>query len=137
MTLIETALIISWTLLTPGPTNTLIALAGAERGWMRALPPLIPAELAGYLLATVPLALLGARLLETRPALKVGITLVAALWVLWPRGRDVAPARGWPRRADRHARGGSHHDASQPKTLVFGGSCSCQRPRSRGRSRVS
>lgn len=82
MTLTQTALVTLGLLLTPGPTNTLIALSGAERGWTRALR-LIPAELAGYLLATVPLALVGARLLETLPTLRTAITLGAALWVLW------------------------------------------------------
>lgn len=35
-------------LLTPGPTNTLLAAAGLARGWRRAAP-LVGAELAGYL----------------------------------------------------------------------------------------
>lgn len=68
-------------LLTPGPTNTLMALAGAERGWARSLR-LIPAELAGYLLAVVPLTLAGAALLEHRPQLAPVITTLAAAWVL-------------------------------------------------------
>ncbi len=49
MSLEELVLALLVLLLTPGPTNTLMALAGAERGWTRALR-LIPAELAGYLL---------------------------------------------------------------------------------------
>lgn len=69
-------------LLTPGPTNTLLALAGAERGVLNALR-LIPAEAAAYLLTTVPLALVGAQLLGTVPALRSIITLAAAVWVAW------------------------------------------------------
>jgi threonine/homoserine/homoserine lactone efflux protein len=42
-------------LLTPGPTNSLMLLAGAERGLTGALR-LIPAEVAGYLLTVLPLA---------------------------------------------------------------------------------
>ena len=43
-------------LLTPGPTNTLMALAGAERG-LGGAARLIPAEIAAYLAVTLPLAL--------------------------------------------------------------------------------
>lgn len=68
-------------LLAPGPTNTLMALAGAGAGLRRVLR-LIPAELAGYLLAVLPLAWLGAGLVERVPALAPGLKLVAALWVL-------------------------------------------------------
>ena len=82
MTLAETALAIAALLVTPGPTNTLLALAGAERGWTRAIR-LIPAELGGYLATTVPLALLGTRLLEAMPAARAAVTVAAAAWVLW------------------------------------------------------
>ncbi len=67
-------------LLTPGPTNTLVLLAGAERGLVGALR-LIPAELAGYLLTVLPLSLIGAALLQDHHALRTGLTLVAAAWV--------------------------------------------------------
>jgi threonine/homoserine/homoserine lactone efflux protein len=82
MTLFELALAVLVLLVTPGPTNTLMALAGAERGWARAVR-LIPAELGGYLTTTVPLALLGASLLDALPAAKTLVTLIAATWVLW------------------------------------------------------
>lgn len=82
MTLPETALAIFVLLVTPGPTNTLLALGGAERGWARALR-LIPAELAGYLAVTLPLALLGARLLEAAPPARTLVTAAAGTWVLW------------------------------------------------------
>jgi threonine/homoserine/homoserine lactone efflux protein len=78
----ETALAIFVLLVTPGPTNTLLAIAGTERGWSHALR-LIPAEIGGYLVTTIPLALVGVRLLEALPASKTAITLAAAAWVLW------------------------------------------------------
>lgn len=82
MPLLELFLALLVLLLTPGPTNTLLALSGAERGVMNAIR-LIPAEVAAYLLITVPLALSGAGLLGTVPALRSIITLAAALWVAW------------------------------------------------------
>lgn len=81
-TLPEIVLAIFVLLVTPGPTNTLIALAGAERGWRPALP-LIWAEIAGYLAVVLPLALVGQALLESVPVLRTIISLAAALWVLW------------------------------------------------------
>jgi threonine/homoserine/homoserine lactone efflux protein len=82
MTQLETALAILLLLVTPGPTNTLLALAGAERGWLRALR-LIPSELLGYLSVTLPLALVGARLLEAAPTARTLVTAAAGAWVLW------------------------------------------------------
>ena len=69
-------------LLTPGPTNTLMALAGAERG-ARAAAGLIPAELCAYLCVAVPLAGAGAGLMAAVPGLLPLVTAAAALWVLW------------------------------------------------------
>jgi len=43
-------------LLTSGPTNTLMGLAGASVGFGRALR-LVPVEIGAYLLTTLPLAL--------------------------------------------------------------------------------
>jgi threonine/homoserine/homoserine lactone efflux protein len=68
-------------LLTPGPTNTLMAVAGAERGWRAGLA-LIPAELLAYLAITLPLAVAGAGLMAAVPGLKPAVTGAAALWVL-------------------------------------------------------
>jgi threonine/homoserine/homoserine lactone efflux protein len=82
MTLTQTAFVILGLLLTPGPTNSLLAIAGAERGWARALR-LVPAEVAGYLATTLPLALVGAHLLEAAPQARAALTTVAGLWVLW------------------------------------------------------
>jgi len=82
MTTIELTLAIAALLITPGPTNTLLAVAGAERGLGRAMR-LIPAELAGYLTTVTPLALLGGTLEAGAPELRPVITAVAALWILW------------------------------------------------------
>jgi threonine/homoserine/homoserine lactone efflux protein len=81
-------------LLSPGPTNTLIAIGGATRGFLRALP-LIGAEIAGYLLVITPLALAGRPLLEAHPDLSTAVRLAAAAWVmflafkLWQKPRDA------------------------------------------------
>lgn len=68
-------------LLTPGPTNTLLAIAGAERGWCASLR-LIPLEIAAYLAVTIPLALAGVALQDQIPALRPVLAGVAGLWVL-------------------------------------------------------
>jgi len=86
-------------LLAPGPTNTLMAVAGAQGGLARPLR-LLPAELAGYLCALVPLGLVGESLLTRWPQAAEALALLAALWVLllarhlWRRpsaGTDSAP----------------------------------------------
>ncbi len=69
-------------LLTPGPTNTLLTVAGAARGFRSALPLLL-GELAGYLLVVVPLATVAAGLLAGHPTVATAIRLVAAAWVLF------------------------------------------------------
>lgn len=82
MTPTEFALAAAALLLTPGPTNTLMAIGGTERGW-RAAQPLMLFELAAYLLVTLPLALAGQIAIGAVPALKPAITLAAGMWVLW------------------------------------------------------
>lgn len=61
MSPIEMTLAVLVLLLTPGPTNSLVLLAGAERGWLGALR-LVPAELSGYLLTVLPLSLMGVKI---------------------------------------------------------------------------
>jgi threonine/homoserine/homoserine lactone efflux protein len=75
-------------LLTPGPTNTLLALAGAKGGATRVLR-LLPASLLGYACGLVPVVSAGATLFSTWPMLTVGLKIGAALWVL------VMAARLW------------------------------------------
>jgi len=67
-------------LLTPGPTNTLLALSGASAG-LRRSARLMPAELAAYLLVVVPLALFGADLLARQPLAAGAVKLAAAGWI--------------------------------------------------------
>lgn len=69
-------------LLTPGPTNTLMALAGAERG-VRGASGLIAVETCAYLCVVVPLALAGSAVLAAVPGLLPAVTAAAAAWVLW------------------------------------------------------
>lgn len=98
MTSAEFTLALLALLLTPGPTNTLIALAGAERGWRGALR-LIPFEVAAYGLLTMPLALAGKSILMELGTLRFVVTLIAAAWVaylavkLWrlPTGEAMGP----------------------------------------------
>lgn len=80
MTLTEFSLATLVLLVTPGPTNTLLFLAGNERGTRAALW-LIPAEVAGYLSAVLPLMLLGAALMARVPSAQPVITVIASLWV--------------------------------------------------------
>jgi threonine/homoserine/homoserine lactone efflux protein len=68
-------------LLAPGPTNTLMAVAGAQGGLRRVLR-LLPAELAGYLTAILPLVWIGAQMLDRFPAASVALKLAAAVWVM-------------------------------------------------------
>ena len=81
MSLAELAFASLALLLTPGPTNTLVALAGSARGWVGALR-LLPYEIAAYLMVTLPLALRGALALEAAPLLRPVITLASGLWVM-------------------------------------------------------
>ncbi len=119
MTALELTLAILALLMTPGPTNSLVLLAGAERGLAGALR-LVPAELAGYLLTVLPLALFGAAVLADLPALRMAVTLAAAVWVavlavrLW---RVPATGAG---QATVGARALFVTTALNPKALIFG-----------------
>lgn len=68
-------------LLTPGPTNMVMTLAGAQGGWRRATA-LIPIEIAAYLIVIVPAALAGASVLADWPMIAALIKLAAAAWLL-------------------------------------------------------
>lgn len=82
MTMAELTLALMVLLLTPGPTNTLMLLAGAERGILRALV-LIPVELVAYLAVIVPLALLSQALAEQMAAIRPVVAVAAGAWVLY------------------------------------------------------
>lgn len=120
MTVIELALALLALLATPGPTNTLLALAGAQGVRRPLLLPLV--ELAAYLTVVTPLALWGHHWLEAAPMLQLGLTLAAALWV------GVLALRLWQHRSHPTTGAARKVTAVQvgvttllnPKALVFG-----------------
>lgn len=69
-------------LLSPGPTNTLMGLASARDGFWR-VPKILPAELSGYLTTILPLAWLGAELINRWPETALMLKAVAAIWVMY------------------------------------------------------
>jgi threonine/homoserine/homoserine lactone efflux protein len=82
-------------LLTPGPTNTLLAAGGAIMGARRAVP-LISAELLGYAVAIVTLEVFVAPLVEAVAGVRLVLRIACALylaytaWSIWntPLGDD-------------------------------------------------
>ncbi len=119
MTYSELAFAIFILLVTPGPTNTLVAMGAAEQGWLRTIR-LIPAELLGYLATTIPLSMVGAGLLEALPMAKTAVTVVAALWVMWlalSMWRVPSMATGRPTVTARRV---GVTTLLNPKALIFG-----------------
>jgi threonine/homoserine/homoserine lactone efflux protein len=120
--LAELCLAILVLLVTPGPTNTLLFLAGSERGWRGALR-LIPAELLGYLATVLPLTLIGAAVLQSHPQARPAIALLAGVWVawlalkLWQTGRSRTAT---PDLAQVTARMVFVTTLLNPKALIFG-----------------
>jgi threonine/homoserine/homoserine lactone efflux protein len=119
MSLAELSVAVLILLVTPGPTNSLVLLAGAERGWLPAMR-LIPAEMGGYFLSVVPLAVVGAAVLDGQDGLRSAVSLAAGAWVavlamkLW-RVREAVP----------EGRSVRAHEvfvttALNPKALIFG-----------------
>lgn len=119
MSIAELSLAVLLLLLTPGPTNSLVLVAGAERGFLRAMR-LIPAELAGYLLTVVPLTLVGAAYLDGHAGVRAAVTLAAGIWVavlavkLWRARETVAGQSSVGPRALFVT------TALNPKALIFG-----------------
>ncbi|MBC2666238.1 hypothetical protein H7F51_11985 [Novosphingobium flavum] len=68
-------------LLTPGPTNTLLGLAAAQDGPMRAAR-LLAVEVSAYMVAILCLSALGAGLFAAFPEAGGALKLAAALWLL-------------------------------------------------------
>lgn len=86
-------------LLTPGPTNTLLAVAGASRG-LKASLPLVFAELSGYLATVSLLVFVAAPWLVGQPIAALAVKLASTVWVL------LLAARLWthpPTAADQGA----------------------------------
>jgi threonine/homoserine/homoserine lactone efflux protein len=82
MTLLQFTFAILLLLCTPGPTNTLMALAGFSRGWAGALP-LIAGELGGYLTVIIPVATVAAPFFAAYPQASLIAKAAAVIWVLW------------------------------------------------------
>lgn len=82
MTFLAFLIVVLALLLAPGPTNTLMGLAGAQKG-LRGIWRLLPAELLGYLTTIVPAAWFGAMMIERWPFATVALKLVAAAWMMY------------------------------------------------------
>jgi threonine/homoserine/homoserine lactone efflux protein len=67
---------------TPGPTNTLLATAGAQVGFRRALP-LISAKAGGYMIAILVIGLVLRPILTSHPAIALTLRLLIGLYLLW------------------------------------------------------
>jgi threonine/homoserine/homoserine lactone efflux protein len=66
----------------PGPTNTLLATAGAERG-LRASLSLVGAALAAYLIAVAVYRFALGHVLSAYPLIGAGLKVAVALYVVW------------------------------------------------------
>jgi threonine/homoserine/homoserine lactone efflux protein len=81
-------------LITPGPTNTLLATGGATVG-MRGSLALIPAEAAGYTISILALGLLLGPVLAGNPMLSLAMRLAVGAYLLllavrlWRRGSEA------------------------------------------------
>ncbi len=82
MTVLQFVSAVLLLLATPGPTNTLMALGGYERGWKKALP-LIAGELGGYLAVIAPAATLAVPFFGAYPQASLWAKLGAGAWVLY------------------------------------------------------
>jgi threonine/homoserine/homoserine lactone efflux protein len=66
----------------PGPTNSLLFLSGAERGFRQSLKLLV-GEAAGYLSVVIPLATAAAPFFESHPAAAAALKMTAAAWIMF------------------------------------------------------
>ncbi|MCB5203230.1 threonine transporter RhtB [Neorhizobium sp. T786] len=86
-------------LLTPGPTNTLMMLAGYARGWKSSLT-LVVAELGGYLTVIIPVCLVAAPFFTAYPVALLWARGAAVVWILflswrlWRSAGEDKPAGG-------------------------------------------
>ena len=69
-------------LATPGPTNTLMATAGAASGIVRSLHLLL-AELTAYIIAIYAIRLVAAPILAQSPALGIALKVAVALYLVY------------------------------------------------------
>jgi threonine/homoserine/homoserine lactone efflux protein len=103
----------------PGPTNTLMCLAGAAGGPRRVVR-LLPAELLGYLAAIVPLAWLGSHVLDHVPLTAAVLKIAAAAWVMVLAVRLWTPPVAGAGRGAVGLRSVFVTTLLNPKALVFG-----------------
>ncbi len=86
---------------TPGPTNTLLATAGASVGIRRALV-LMPAESAGYLIAILFIGLVLGPIVAAMPVVATTLRILVAAYLLllavqlWRRGAAIVTAQQTP-----------------------------------------
>ncbi len=89
-------------LATPGPTNALLATAGAVRGFRGALPA-VPAAIAGYGVAIGLLVGLAGPAVAASPLVAAGLKAAAGLYLiraslkLWRDGARAPATRDRPR----------------------------------------
>ena len=69
-------------LITPGPTNTLLATSGAAIGVRRSLP-LLMGELGGYLAAIFILRLIAGPAIAATPAIELALRMMVAAYLLY------------------------------------------------------
>lgn len=121
MNMIELTLALLALLISPGPTNALLALAGAQE--QRRDGALLGLVLMAYLATVVPLTLWGQVVLGHLPALRQALTIAASIWV------GLLAFRLWRRKPEiQGGRAGQNVTATQvfmttllnPKALVFG-----------------
>lgn len=120
MSMMNLSLALLALLITPGPSNALLALAGAQTGLRDGLRLIFVVTLC-YLAVVAPLALYGAQLLHGLPVLRPIVTGLAALWVarlalrLWS-----LPAAGTRATASVGPRQIAVTTLLNPKALIFG-----------------
>ncbi|OLL27939.1 multidrug transporter MatE [Burkholderia sp. SRS-W-2-2016] len=109
-------------LVTPGPTNTLLAAAGLRHGLRRALP-LIGAELTGYLIAISAWGRFFARVADAWPWLPSLLRIAAALYIAWLAVGMWRAAVALPGSTQRAGNLRTLFVATllNPKALLFGG----------------
>jgi threonine/homoserine/homoserine lactone efflux protein len=87
-------------LVTPGPTNTLLASSGATTGFVRSLPLLL-AEAVGYCASILGLGVFLAPIISAMPSVRpvlgivVGIYLFVVASTLWRTGGGRSSAISW------------------------------------------
>ncbi|EEA00613.1 amino acid efflux pump, RhtB family, LysE superfamily [Burkholderia sp. H160] len=109
-------------LVTPGPTNTLLAAAGLRNGTRRALP-LIAAELAGYLVSISAWGRFFAQAAQVWPWLPLLLRVAASVYIAWlavDMWRQAVALPGSTRRAG-NVRALFVATLLNPKGLLFGG----------------